>query len=98
MIRHIIFLFAFLFFALELALAQVAAPRLLPGFVTENPAVIQLGGPSRIGVARFDTEGEITNASTTPATVTAAESSGTLAGVRLVGYSMSVAAQACDLG
>ena len=97
MIRHIIFLFAFLFFALELALAQVAAPRLLPGFVTENPAVIQLGGPSRIGVARFDTEGEITNASTTPATVTDAESSGTLAGLRLVGDSISFAAQAFNL-
>lgn len=97
MIRQIFFLIAFLFLAFELALAQVAAPRLLPVFVSDNPAVIQLGGPSRIGAARFDTEIEITDSSTTPATVTDAESSGFLAGLRLVGDSISFAAQAASL-
>ncbi|MEE8436133.1 MAG: hypothetical protein V3S64_15205, partial [bacterium] len=95
MIRHIFFLFALLFFTLELALAQVAAPRLLPGFVPDNPAVIQWGGPSRIGAARFNTESEITDTST--ATVTDAESSGFVAGLRLVGDSISFAAQTAKL-
>lgn len=97
MIRHIFFLIVFLFLSLDLALAQVAAPRLIPVFVSDNPAVIQLGGPSRIGAARFDTESEITNTSTTPATVTDAESSGFLAGLRLVGDSISFAAQLVNL-
>lgn len=97
MIRHIFFLIVFLFLSLELALAQVAAPRLLPVFVSDNPAVIQLGGPSRIGAARFDTESEITDTSTTPATVTDAETSGFLAGFRLVGESISLAAQTAQL-
>src|SRR5579863_4654089 len=46
--------------------AQVAAPSLVPfTFYTDNPAVMQWGGPSRIGVQGFQA-----TAVTDPATVT----------------------------
>lgn len=86
-----------LFFALELVQAQVAAPTLLPAFVTDNPAVIQLGGPSRIGAAWIETDSEKTDNSTTPATITEGESSGYIAGLRLVGNFISFAAQGANV-
>jgi len=96
MTRLTIILSVLLFCIFELALAQVAAPRLLPGIITDNPAAMQWGGSSRFAVGRFETESEITDTSTTPATVTDAETGGTIAGLRLVGESISFAAQVAN--
>jgi len=74
----------------------VAAPTLSPRFIADNPAAIQLGESSGIGGALSDTESEITDTSTTPATVTDGETSGTIAGLRLVGESISFAAQVAN--
>ena len=96
MIRHIFFLFAFSFFALELVLAQVAAPTLLPIFVPENPAVLQRLGQSRIGAGWNQGDSEITDSSTVPPTVSEGDFSGFLVGLSLNGENISFGVQGLE--
>lgn len=75
------------------ATAQVAAPALTPfSFVTENPAAMQWGTPSRIG-AGLTTGQTVTN----PVSPSHDNGSGVDGGLRLVGARFSIAAEAGEL-
>jgi hypothetical protein len=70
------------------AAAQVAAPSLVPfTFTTENPAAIQWGGPSRIGIGAGQQQVTASSGFTDNPNYTASG-----AGVRLVGERFSVSA------
>lgn len=94
--RRLFLLSIFWFYLLLLPVqAQFAAPTLLPGAVTENPAVIQWGGPSIIGGAYIKGESEQTD-SANPATLDTGKSDGYFVGFRLVGKSISLAAHTAE--
>lgn len=87
-----------------LAQAQVAAPSLLPaqptiistGFLTDNPAVMQWGKPSRVGLGRI--EYEFNDYETTTGALTSTNTlDGFFAGIRMVGESFSFALEGSQL-
>lgn len=88
---------AFALTTLGVAHAQIAAPTLVPGFVTDNPAAIQWGKTSQIGWGHIEGESEKRDSAAVPSTVTEGDSSGDLVGLRLVGEFLSFAAHAAKL-
>lgn len=75
--------------------AQVAAPSLIPGFTSDNPAALQWSGPSRIGGAYFKSESTATDIAS-GVEVGSGESKGALAGLALVGETTSLGMAVAD--
>ncbi len=75
--------------------AQVAAPSLIPGFTSDNPAALQWSGPSRIGGGYLKSESSTTNVAS-GVEVGTSDFEGALVGLALIGETTSLGVAAAD--